>query len=106
MRDRMRPRAKTFNGGEPGVIEPLGFVGDSDDNPFPDEVVRAVTATDIEAPTTFKPGSLEKQCLLYLRNQRMMPLHIEGDERDHTPTETRRDVFTVSDEIGEMDLLD
>ena len=103
MRDRMRPRAETFNGGEPGVIEPLGFVGDSDDNPFPDDIVRAVTATDIEAPTTFKPGSLEKQCILYLRNQRVMPLHIDGDERDHTPTETRRE---VSEDIDEMELLD
>lgn len=106
MRDRTRPREETFHGGEPGVVAPLGFVGDDDINPFPDDVVRAVTATDIEAPTTFKPGSQEKQCIMYLRNLRAMPLHIEGDERDHTPTDTRRELFAVSDEIDEMELLD
>jgi hypothetical protein len=115
MRDRIRPPGETFNGGEPGVVEPLGFVGDSNAIPYPDDVVRAVTATDIKAPTAFKPGSLEKQCLMYLRNLRSMPLHIDGDERDHTPTETRREVFAVpfghgkslmSDEGDEYELLD
>lgn len=49
---------------------------------------------------------MEKQCVLYLRMQSLSPLWVEGDKTDHTSTETRREVFAVSEEVDEFDLLD
>lgn len=84
--------------GEPGVVEPLGFAGDDDPLPFSPSVVAAVMATDWQCATEFSPGSEEKQCVLHLRTRDHLPLWVEGDRTDHVSTETRRELFAVSDE--------
>lgn len=106
MRDRRRPAEPQPDYGEPGVVEPLGFVGDDDQPPFAPSVVASVMATRWQYATQFTPGSEEKQCVLYLRTQSLSPLWVEGDKTDHVSTETRREVFAVSDEVDELDLLD
>ena len=75
MRDRMRPRAETFNGGEPGVIEPL-------DGSAPWDEFK-----ELMSPTQYNPGSEAKIALLEKRLAAGLPLWIEGDKTDHTPTQ-------------------
>lgn len=104
MRDRRRPAAPQPFYGDPGIVEPLGFVGDNDLPPFPPHVVASVMATRWQDATEFPPGSEEKQCVLYLRMQSISPLWVSGDKTDHVSTETRREVFAVSDEDDEEDL--
>lgn len=103
MRDRRRPAEPQPFYGEPGVVEPLGLAGDDDQPPFAPSVVASVTATSWQDATQFTPGSEEKQCVLYLRTQSLSPLFVEGDKTDHTSTETRRELFAVSDECEEED---
>jgi hypothetical protein len=98
MRDRRRPAAPQPFYGAPGVVEPLGFVGDNDLPPFQPHVVASVMATRWQDATQFAPGSEEKQCVLYLRTREHLPLWVEGDRTDHVSKETRRELFAVSDE--------
>jgi len=104
MRDRRRPAQAQPDYGEPGVVEPLGFSGDDDPPPFSPIVVASVMATRWQDATQFSPGSEEKQCVLYLRTQSHSPLWVEGDRTDHVSTETRRELFAVSEEVEEDDL--
>ncbi len=90
--------------GEPGVVEPLGFSGDDYPPPFPESVVASVMATSWWDSTQFSPGSQEKQCVLYLRTQSHSPLWVEGDRADQVCTETRRELFAVSEEDDEEDV--
>lgn len=103
MRDRRRPAQPQPDYGEPGVVEPLGFVGEDDLPPFSPSVVASVMATNWQGATEFTPGSEEKQCVLYLRTQSHSPLWVEGDRTDHVSTETRRELFAVSDECEAED---
>ena len=89
MRDRMRLRQETFDGGDIGVAEPLDAV--------PLEELR-----ELMAPTQHNPGSEEKLALLEKRLAHGLPLWVDGDKTDQASTETRRDVFTMSDDC-EMD---
>lgn len=98
MRDRRRPLQPQPDYGEPGVVEPLGFIGDDDQLPFAPSVVASVMATRWKNAIDFSPGSEEKQCVLYLRRQSHSPLWVEGDRADHVCKETRRELFAVSDE--------
>ncbi len=75
--------------GEPGVVEPLGIATD---------------AAYLRQPTTFAPGSEQKIDLLSRRLHAGIPLWVEGDRADQVCTETRRELFAVSEEDDAEDL--
>ncbi len=69
--------------GEPGVIDPLGMATD---------------AAYLRQPTDFAPGSEMKIDLLSRRLDAGIPLWVDGDRADQVCTETRRELFAVSEE--------
>ncbi len=75
--------------GEPGVVEPLGIATD---------------AAYLRQPTDFAPGSEMKIDLLSRRLHAGIPLWVEGDRADQVCTETRRELFAVSEEDDAEDL--
>jgi len=91
-RDRKRPRQETLNGGDIGVAEPL-------------DAMPLWELKELMAPTQHNPGSEEKLALLERRLAHGLPLWVEGDKIDQVSTETRSDVFAMSDECS-VDVVD